>query len=44
MEALALLLNLTTGTDSMVNRERLVQRADACGKDTVVVLANAILN
>ncbi len=34
-EALALLLDLTTGTDGIVNWERLVRRADACGGDAV---------
>ncbi len=35
MEALAFLLDLTTGTDGIVNWERLVRRADACGGDAV---------
>jgi hypothetical protein len=34
-EALALLLDLTTGTGGIVNWERLVRRADACGVDAV---------
>ncbi len=34
-EALALVLDLTTGTNSFVNWERVVQRADACGGDAV---------
>jgi hypothetical protein len=42
-EALAHLLDLMTGTDSIVNRDRLVGCADACGGDTVAVLADVIL-
>ncbi len=34
-EVLALLLDLTTGTDSIMNWERLVRHADACGGDAV---------
>ncbi len=35
MEVLALLLDLTTGTDGIVNWERLVRHADACRGDAV---------
>jgi hypothetical protein len=35
MEALALLLNLTTRTDGIVNWERLIRCADACRGDVV---------
>jgi hypothetical protein len=34
-EALALLLDLMTGTNGIVNWERLVRHADACGGDAV---------